>query len=53
MQWHYPPAVEGLAVCLCVRRSTIYGRRDEHPGFRNQQIPALQASMLVQVLVNA
>jgi hypothetical protein len=46
----YLPTIEGLAVHLCVARSTIYLWAKEHAEFSDilEQILALQASMLIQ-----
>ena len=46
----YLPTVEGLAVHLCVARSTIYQWAKDHSEFSDilEQILALQASVLIQ-----
>jgi len=46
----YLPTVEGLAVHLCVARSTIYKWADDHEEFSDilEQLLAAQASQLIQ-----
>jgi hypothetical protein len=46
----YLPTIEGLAVHLCVARSTLYLWAAEHPEFSDifEQLKAVQASMLIQ-----